>query len=107
MADTKKEILDITLNGHDWSNLYHVEYSGGTGGEKLAETIANIVHAQSNVDWRAGEEGTANYGLKDSFFNQYTQPYIFDYTKPYLLYDGITDNHDIHKLASNLKLLSS
>ncbi len=105
MADTKKEILDITLNGHDWSNLYHVEYSGGTGGEKLAETIANIVHAQSNVDWRAGEEGTANYGLKDSFFNQYTQPYIFDYTKPYLLYDGITDNHDIHKLASNLKLL--
>ena len=40
----------ITLNGYDWSNLYHIEYSGGTGGEKLAETIANIVHAQSNVD---------------------------------------------------------
>ena len=95
----------ITLNGHDWSNLYHIEYSGGTGGEKLAETIANIVHAQSNVDWRTGEEGTANYGVEDSFFNQYTQPNIFDYTKPYLLYDGLVDNHDIHKLASNLKLL--
>ena len=95
----------ITLNGHDWSNLYHIDYSGGTGGEKLAETIANIIHAQSNVDWRTGEEGTANYGVEDSFFNQYTQPNIFDYTKPYMLYDGLTDNHDIHQFASNLKLL--
>jgi len=60
----------ITLNGYDWSNLYHIDYSGGTGGEKLAETIANIVHAQSNVDWRTGEEGTANYGVEDSVFNQ-------------------------------------
>ena len=95
----------ITLNGYDWSNLYHIEYSGGTGGEKLAETIASIVNAQSNVDWRTGEEGTANYGVEDSFFNQYTQPNVFDYTKPYLLYDGLTDNHDVNQLASNLKLL--
>ena len=71
----------------------------------LAETIASIVHAQSNVDWRTGEEGTANYGVEDSFFNQYTQPNIFDYTKPYMLYDGLTDNHDVHQFASNLKLL--
>ena len=95
----------ITLNGYDWSNLYHIEYSGGTGGEKLAETIASIVNAQSNVDWTSGEEGTANYGVEDSFFNQYTQPNIFDYTKPYMLYDGLTDNHDIYQFASNLKLL--
>jgi len=95
----------ITLNGYDWSNLYHIDYSGGTGGEKLAETIANIVHAQSNVDWRTGEEGTANYGVEDSFLNQYTQPSVFDYTKPYLLYDGLIVNHDINQLASNLKLL--
>ena len=25
----------ITLNGYDWSNLYHIDYSGGTRGEKL------------------------------------------------------------------------
>ena len=102
MANTTES---ITLNGYDWSNLYHIEYSGGTGGEKLAETIASIVNAQSNVDWTSGEEGTANYGVEDSFFNQYTQPNIFDYTKPYMLYDGLTDNHDVHQFASNLKLL--
>ena len=27
-------------NGYDWFNLYHIDYSGGTGGEKLAETLA-------------------------------------------------------------------
>ena len=34
MADIKKEILDFNLNGTDWSNLYHVDYSGGSGGDR-------------------------------------------------------------------------
>ena len=31
-------IFSINLNGYDWSNLYHVDYSGG-GGEYLSELI--------------------------------------------------------------------
>ena len=50
MADIKKEVLDFNLNGTDWSNLYHVDYSGGTGGEKLAESIACLLYTSDAAD---------------------------------------------------------
>ena len=107
MADIKKEILDFNLNGTDWSNLYHVDYSGGSGGEKLAETIATKVNAGDFlVEYNHGiNHKDINYGIKDSFFNQYTQPTVYAHAVPFLLYHGSIDEHTMHEMASNLKLL--
>lgn len=107
MADIKKEILDFNLNGTDWSNLYHVDYSGGSGGEKLAETIATKVNAGDFlVEYNHGiNHKDINYGIKDSFFNQYTQPTVYTHAVPFLLYHGSIDEHKMHEMASNLKLL--
>lgn len=106
MADTKKEILDFSLNGTDWSNIYHVDYSGGSGGEKLAETIARKVNAENfSVDYNHGQIDVKNYGIKDSFLNQYTQPTVYNYTLPFLLYPGNIDDHTMYEVGSNLKLL--
>ena len=75
MADIKKEVLDFNLNGTDWSNLYHVDYSGGTGGEKLAESIATKVNAGDFlVEYNHGiNHENINYGIKDSCL-LYTSP---------------------------------
>ena len=66
MADIKKEVLDFNLNGTDWSNLYHVDYSGGTGGERLAEAIATKVNAGDFlVEYNHGiNHENINYGIK-------------------------------------------
>jgi len=107
VADIKKEVLDFNLNGTDWSNLYHVDYSGGTGGERLAEAIATKVNAGDFlVEYNHGiNHENINYGIKDSFFNQYTQPTVYTHASPFLLYQGSIDEHKMHEVASNLKLL--
>ena len=107
MANIKKEVLDFNINGTDWSNLYHVDYSGGSGGERLAEAVATKVNAGDFlVEYNHGiGNENKNYGIKDSFFNQYTQPTVYDYTHPFVLYPGVIDEHTMHETACNLKLL--
>ena len=50
-------IFSINLNGYDWSNLYHVDYSGGSGGEYLTELIANKAGAKATSVIKDTPEG--------------------------------------------------
>ena len=89
----------LTLNGTDWSNLYHLDYSGGCGGEYLTELIADKAGAPFE------KPTLTNYEIKDSIGSQYATPHIYDYSEPFLLkghYD--TDLHSISTWGMNIKL---
>lgn len=97
-------IFSINLNGYDWSNLYHVDYSGGSGGEYLSELIANEVGAKFKSVINDTPEGK-NYEVLDSINNQYATHYIYDYAEPFLLKgDYVVDVHDIRTFGMNIKL---
>jgi|TARA_B100000282_G_scaffold61471_1_gene41208 hypothetical protein len=97
-------IFSINLNGYDWSNLYHVDYSGGSGGEYLTELIANKAGAKASSMIKDTPEGK-NYEIMDSINNQYATPYIHDYAEPFLLKGHYNiDTHDIRTMGMNIKL---
>ena len=48
---------EITLNGMDWSNLYHIDYHGGCGGELLMG-IASIPSPYIKINNNKGNDST-------------------------------------------------
>ena len=55
--------MKLTLNGTDWSNLWHINYLGGCGGETLA-TWTSKYH---NIDVYQYKDTTPGSGFRDSF----------------------------------------
>ena len=97
--------FSINLNGLDWSNLYHIDYSGGCGGEYLTELIAKEAGAITHIPEANNTLERKNYEIMDSISNQYATPFIYDYSEPFLLKgDYHIDTHDIRTMAMNIKL---
>ena len=98
-------IFSINLNGYDWSNLYHVDYSGGSGGEYLTELIANKAGAKASSMIKDTPEGK-NYEIMDSINNQYATPHIHDYAEPFLLkgQDPSFSQFDLNLMYNNPSL---
>ena len=99
------ENTQITLNGTDWSNLYHVEYSPGSGGEKLAEIFA-IKGECSHCKQVEPHNDSHKYIYDDSFYSAYTTPYFQPWLKPYTYKSRIPlDKHTLIDMSINLKLI--
>lgn len=60
-----KFIEPLTLNGKDWSNLWHINYLGGCGGETLATWTAQY----NDIDVYQYKDNTYNSGFRDSYWD--------------------------------------
>jgi len=99
------DYTQITLNGTDWSNLYHVDYSPGSGGEKLAEILA-IKGECSHCKRVDLNNPNHKYIYDDSFYSTYCTPLFQNYLKPYTYKSRIPlDRHTLVDMVINLKLI--
>ena len=99
------DYTQITLNGTDYSNLYHVDYGPGCGGEKLAEILA-IKGECSHCKKEDLNNPNHKYVFDDSFYNAYCVAYFQPWLKPYTYKSRIPlDKHTLVDMVINLKLI--
>jgi hypothetical protein len=100
------ENTEITLNGTDWSNLYIIDYSGGSGGEKMCDFLSEKIDGQFTIPKSSDINGCAI----DSFDNLYITPLLHlanDDINLYSGYNGKETNglfHSEDMMKHNLKV---
>lgn len=91
----------ITLNGTDWSNLYHLDYAGGAGGETLATAICEAAGVKLYTPRKKDVPG----GFVDSIWNQLIPPVtnnIFDtIINENERYHADVNNHSLERIIKS------
>lgn len=103
MGNTK-----ITLNGVDWSNLYHCDYCGGGGGEMYIDMIGEIINPLYHIPQIKDLTGTV-----DSFQNIFISPFVGGDVQLHVAHPEWFRNyqtpmhlHNIDDFRYNLKLMA-
>lgn len=98
----------ITLNGTDWSNLYHCDYCGGAGGEQYIDLIGSQLKPLHWVPQHINPMGTV-----DSFGNTMITPIVGGDVQLNIAHPDWFQNHEtpmhLHSIDDfryNLKLMA-
>lgn len=100
--DYYEKYPEVTLNGTDWSNMYLVDYPGGTGGEMFTSLISQLVDVK---DFELKTEVLVS-NVVDSCGNGYATFTFPDFIKNSLNVYGYQDVvNDINVVQEVLKVL--
>jgi hypothetical protein len=98
----------ITLNGTDWSNLYHCDYCGGGGGELYIDLLSESIKPLHHVSQIKDLTGTV-----DSFQNILISPFVGGDVRLNIAHPEWFHNHQtpmhlhtINDFRYNLKLMA-
>lgn len=93
---------NITMNGHDWSNMFILEYQGGGGGEMLMSLIAEAIKSPSHPS-----KLYPPYLFSDNVFSYLAGIVMSEHHRRWIL-NGDTHIQDLtdDEVRANIKLLS-